>query len=201
MPLGIRLSVVAFVLLIGVGSAMLFRKQPTESASTDRSTPDPLLLRKAPTAAARPATVVRAAKQTTTGAPREVSVLRNTPDRKVIPPPDIDTSFNTPLMPKRPKANGASPGSDVPERLPNPSQRVRIVVDGDSLKSLAHRYLGSSNRFMEIYEANLNVLSSHDMLPIGTRLKIPVDPPPAKKPNAKPAAPKQPAPPRMVPIN
>ena len=204
MPLGIRLTVVAVVLLIGVGSAMLFRKQTSEAETADKTTPDPLLVRKVPTEAARPATVVRAAEPNAAGgtnAPPDVSVIRNASGRKVVPPPDLDTTFSTPFMPKRPEA-------DEPERLPatgtppgdKPTHRVRIVVDGDSLKSLAKRYLGDANRFMEIYEANRDVLANPDLLPIGTKLKIPAD-----KPTAKPAEKvdieQPPARPRMVPIS
>ena len=47
------------------------------------------------------------------------------------------------------------------------------AVDGDSLASLAERYLGSASRAMEIYEANRNVLARSDVLPIGAELKIP----------------------------
>ena len=47
------------------------------------------------------------------------------------------------------------------------------VVDGDSLASLAERYLGSSSRAMELYEANRDVLTRPDVLPIGAELKIP----------------------------
>ncbi len=209
MPLGIRLSVVAFVLLVGVGSAMLFRKQSPDTASANRSTSDPLLLRKAPTEAQPPATVVRAAAQhTDTAAPPEVSVLRKRTSRKIIPPPNLDTSFTTPLMPKRPENNFAS-GPDQPERFPKldapteskPSHRVRLVVDGDSLKNLAKRYLGSASRYLEIYEANRDVLASPDLLPIGIKLKIPADAPPATKPIDKPNVVEQPTVPRMVPIS
>ncbi|HVX63118.1 MAG TPA: LysM peptidoglycan-binding domain-containing protein [Pirellulales bacterium] len=63
--------------------------------------------------------------------------------------------------------------------------QLHRIRDGDTLSSLARDYLGSSKRFMEIYEANLDRLSSPDLLPIGNELKIPPadappDPPPAK---------------------
>lgn len=47
------------------------------------------------------------------------------------------------------------------------------IRDGDTLSSLAREYLGSSKRFMEIYEANRDRLASPDLLPIGSELKIP----------------------------
>ena len=51
--------------------------------------------------------------------------------------------------------------------------QLHRIRDGDTLSSLARDYLGSSKRFMEIYEANLDRLSSPDLLPIGDELKIP----------------------------
>jgi nucleoid-associated protein YgaU len=48
------------------------------------------------------------------------------------------------------------------------------IADGDTLSSLALRYLGSSKRFSVIFEANRDRLQSPDLLPIGTELRIPV---------------------------
>ncbi|HUG90384.1 MAG TPA: LysM peptidoglycan-binding domain-containing protein [Planctomycetaceae bacterium] len=47
------------------------------------------------------------------------------------------------------------------------------VVQGDTLSGLAARYLGSSARFLEIYEANRNVLRSPNDLRVGMTLRIP----------------------------
>jgi nucleoid-associated protein YgaU len=38
---------------------------------------------------------------------------------------------------------------------------------------LAERYLGDADRYLEIYEANRDLLPSPEVLPIGARLKIP----------------------------
>ena len=58
------------------------------------------------------------------------------------------------------------------EELENQSQS-HIVVDGDSLAKLAHRYLDDPQRASEIYELNRHVLSHPDVLPIGAQLMIP----------------------------
>lgn len=47
------------------------------------------------------------------------------------------------------------------------------VVDGDTLSKLAQRYLGSADRYMQLYDANRDILGSPDLLPIGSVLKIP----------------------------
>ena len=41
-------------------------------------------------------------------------------------------------------------------------RRTHVVVDGDTLTGLAARYLGSSDRFREIFDANRNVLAKPD---------------------------------------
>ena len=56
---------------------------------------------------------------------------------------------------------------------PAPSMRTHKIADGDTLEILAERYLGSADRYAEIYEANRDVLPSSVLLPIGVQLKIP----------------------------
>jgi nucleoid-associated protein YgaU len=60
-----------------------------------------------------------------------------------------------------------------PERKPETTYMLHRIVDGDTLSRLAQRYLGSSKRFLEIYEANRDRLQSPDLLPIGLELRIP----------------------------
>ena len=50
---------------------------------------------------------------------------------------------------------------------------THTIVDGDTLPALAERYLGSSARANEIYEANRDVLRDPALLPIGMELKLP----------------------------
>ncbi|MEX0714914.1 MAG: LysM peptidoglycan-binding domain-containing protein, partial [Pirellulales bacterium] len=47
------------------------------------------------------------------------------------------------------------------------------IRDGDTLSSIARLYLGSGERFLEIFEANRHRLASPDLLPIGVQLDIP----------------------------
>ena len=74
---------------------------------------------------------------------------------------------------------GASLGMRPPSaaRLEE-SVRGHKVADGDTLASLAERYLGDAARSEEIYRANRDVLSRPDALPIGVTLKIPPRSPP-----------------------
>jgi nucleoid-associated protein YgaU len=51
--------------------------------------------------------------------------------------------------------------------------RTHKIVDGDTLATLAERYLGSPDRAIEIFKANRESLSDPELLPIGVELKIP----------------------------
>jgi len=55
--------------------------------------------------------------------------------------------------------------ADVPETY--------LVKPGDTLTGIATRILGSSTRYLELYELNQNVLSSPNDLKIGMQLQIP----------------------------
>jgi phage tail protein X len=73
--------------------------------------------------------------------------------------------------------------------------RVHKIADGDTLGSLAERYLGSADRAAEIYEANRDRLSSPQVLQIGVEIQSP----PRYRPGPPPAnlMPKRP----LVPIS
>ena len=62
------------------------------------------------------------------------------------------------------------PPADRRERIPYKAHRVK---DGDTLSSLAQHYLGDGSRWQEIFELNRDRLRDADVLPIGSRLKIP----------------------------
>lgn len=50
---------------------------------------------------------------------------------------------------------------------------VHRIRDGDTLSGLARRYLGSRERYWEIYDANRDRLKDPDLLPIGVEIRIP----------------------------
>jgi hypothetical protein len=53
------------------------------------------------------------------------------------------------------------------------SRRTHVTQPGETLSGLAARYLGTSARYRELYDANRNVLRSPDDLPDGVTLVIP----------------------------
>ncbi len=67
----------------------------------------------------------------------------------------------------------------VPARFQNKSLRgqpqTHIVQPGDTLSGIAQKYLGSASRYLEIYEANKNILSGPDQLKLNMKLVIPVN--------------------------
>jgi hypothetical protein len=54
--------------------------------------------------------------------------------------------------------------------------RTHVIQPGETLSALATRYLGSSSRYREIYEANRNVLRSPDDVREGLSIVIPDSP-------------------------
>ncbi|MCE9554721.1 MAG: LysM peptidoglycan-binding domain-containing protein [Planctomycetes bacterium] len=103
--------------------------------------------------------------------------VRQTPPLSPVPRPAPEIASNIPRAVDRPAPPAERPGP----------WRSHTVVDGDTLSTLATRYLGSSGRFAEILEANRNQLRSADMLPIGTVLRIPPQSAPAASAASLPA--------------
>ena len=90
-----------------------------------------------------------------------------------------------------PTADGSQAGRESGADRP-----LHKIADGDTLLKLAAQYLGSSERFLEIYELNRDVLPSPDLLPIGVTIKLPQ---PGDKANS-PGGGAESTAPRMVPV-
>ncbi len=56
------------------------------------------------------------------------------------------------------------------------SGRTHKLIDGDTLPELAKEYLGSADRWRELYDFNRDVLADPELLPIGAELRIPTAP-------------------------
>jgi nucleoid-associated protein YgaU len=89
-----------------------------------------------------------------------------------------------------PPANGVNPPAGDPaaptggvrrQLTGNPTSRVaasvgsrrHTVAEGDTLFGLAERYYGDGERFIDIYQANRDVLKRPDLLEVGAVLVIP----------------------------
>lgn len=63
------------------------------------------------------------------------------------------------------------PGSDKDVEAPAP--RFYRVKSGDTLSDIAQRELGDADRYMDIFNANRNILSNPDQIDVGQTLRIP----------------------------
>jgi len=96
-------------------------------------------------------------------------------------------AVETPQPPVQPPAEGVTPPAEQPaaevtppaEQPPAPEFKEVTVQPGESLSILALQHLGDSERYMEIYEANKDVLKSPESVRQGMTLKIPVSATPA----------------------
>jgi len=73
---------------------------------------------------------------------------------------------------------GAAAPSPAPAAAPAPAapqaaQQTYTVQSGDTLSGIAKRLLGNANAYMEIFNANRDVLSDPDKIKPGQVLKIP----------------------------
>jgi nucleoid-associated protein YgaU len=89
-----------------------------------------------------------------------------------LPPTAVADGNLPPQGPPTPAAVGPLQSETAP---PGPMRKHRIR-DGDTLPVLARRYLGDAARANEIFEANRQLLSRPDILPLGKVLQIPVGP-------------------------
>ncbi len=94
------------------------------------------------------------------------------------------TMFRPPSLPDhyrplfRPDASGEGATTHVvqPPHDPVPTSKpakIHTIHDGDTLASLASRYLDDPRRAGEILDANREVLSDPELLPIGAKILIP----------------------------
>jgi nucleoid-associated protein YgaU len=185
MPRRTKVLVIAFVLMVGVIAAFVFRKNSATVADApiaavpSPAPPDdlrPLPEKPAPTshltgrieppdnAANVPSPGAGRGDSTTFGfsaAPTGGSAFSMRPPLDEYPTggaATADKQFTSPAS-----ASGASYGELSRHK----------VIDGDTLSGLALKYLGSADRYREIYELNRDILASPDLLPIGTEVRIP----------------------------
>jgi len=178
MPNRKKLFVVAIVVAVGIGAGVLFRKSPetaqdepaasgessvvVNETTTSSEKPAPashLVGRIDPAEQATPAQVPvgpRGAANVGLAAP--AGGFSTLPASSAPPPATANPS-------PAPAAGGGGTYSEV---------RRHKVADGDTLTGLAVKYLGSADRYREIYDLNREMLANPDLLPIGSELKIPV---------------------------
>lgn len=57
-----------------------------------------------------------------------------------------------------------------------PQVQIHVIHRGDTLESIAERYLGDARRAWELFDLNRDVLENPHILPLGAELRIPASP-------------------------
>ncbi len=180
MPVQRKLFVVAVVVVIGVAAALAFRKSPTPESETPAVATSNSAARVEPALPAdKPAPVSHLTGRI--DPPEQARDVRSQPSASYNDRPGFGLSTMPPAgagYSSLPAAGGAASNSISSSASAAPGEgfselRRHKIADGDTLSGLAVRYLGSADRYREIYELNRETLANPDLLPIGTELKIP----------------------------
>ena len=173
MQRGAKIALASGIVLSGLAGASLFRQPPKPSnpAEAEPSQSDgPLasLLAESPPSAAQLSDQIDPVD-----APETPSGASGAGDTRLLAASPYAPEFDAERA-QAPKNRGVADTRIEPKsQLPPRRRQTHRVRDGDTLSSLARDYLGSSKRYLEIYEANRDVLASPDLLPIGAELKLP----------------------------
>ena len=101
-------------------------------------------------------------------------------EKKEVPQPihSMDSSLNDSHKETRVKqqkrASVQTVSADFQKKPLRGALQTHIVQPGDTLSGIAQKYLGSASRYLDIYEANKNILSGPDQLKLNMKLVIPV---------------------------
>lgn len=166
MQQGTRTLVAAGVFLTGLTAALLFRHAPPAAPGPPAAEPLPPRTASVPLAPSvvseRPTARIESQGVPVPSERSQTPALRLPLDAGQ-PSPQLPKSY--PGIASLPTTSSASARSDAPRR--------HKIVDGDTLETLAERYLGHAERAGELFDLNRDVLSNPELLPIGTFLRIP----------------------------
>lgn len=169
----------AFVLLGGaIALAFSFRRDPSQPIGSPMAKAEAPILRATPPPAdiriVRPDAPTAEIQPTLLAPP---SRALDAPDRtdtefaRLAPPPMMARTY--PDWPPRSSLGASTDPQIVADDERGPLERVHKVRDGDTLETLAERYLGDRSRWREIYQRNAGAIERPDLLPLGARLRIP----------------------------
>jgi nucleoid-associated protein YgaU len=88
----------------------------------------------------------------------------------------VNTQYEKNLVWDKIKAVGGETHTDISADLKvvNTSYfHVHKVSKGENLSVIAKKYLGNANKFMDVFNANKDILKNPDLIQIGQDLKIP----------------------------
>jgi nucleoid-associated protein YgaU len=88
----------------------------------------------------------------------------------------VNTQYEKNLVWDKIKAIGGEGSKDISAdiKVVNTSYfHVHKVSKGENLSVIAKKYLGGANKYMDIFNANKDILKNPDLIQIGQELKIP----------------------------
>jgi nucleoid-associated protein YgaU len=191
MPAGKKWMAVALVLVIGVGSAFLFRKDASYSVSRQGGPDDFPFGEPVERRVAGDAPRTRSATTVATERESQAWLIPNAATAAIseaVPASEAEPTFERSLNPVgallAPVGTMALDSEISKDEPPLGVLAIPVeddvaapiehrIIDGDTLASLAAQYLGTSDRSSEIFDLNRDVLTRPDLLPIGGVLKIP----------------------------
>ena len=175
MERGPKIATAAGVFMAGLAVAMLFRHDGSRVGAAPPEDFNHLVLRgrmdlDAPIAPAATSSSTETVNSSSVGSLVSATSTAGGGSNKTATIPGALSSSATsqPYTWPMPKQSVAT----VPVSPSKPLRRHRIT-DGDTLVSLADRYLDTVDRANEIYELNREVLPGPGLLPIGTEIKLP----------------------------
>lgn len=167
-PPPLKAAVIFIVLVVAIVAALTFKRRPPAPAESSIA-PQRITVKKPP-AEEGPGT-------------RLVGKINNVPSVDVVseprgpvdlaaPPPKLAKTF--PQEPLSEVTGGkVTDWGNVSDSSTEAEPRTHRVMDGDTLASLAERFLGDPARASELLAANRSLISNPDLLPIGVELVIP----------------------------
>jgi nucleoid-associated protein YgaU len=186
-----KLAIAIAILIIGIGTAFVFRREHPVESSGAAVSPEPALRRAAnqtaqPKPQAEPALAGRI-EPYTPPAPTDVDRADSADVVSSLDNPEPQTGSPLKWQTVRRPAESFGALSSDPQRTPadrftaesptmvrQPTPLVRHkIVDGDTLAALARRYLGPEQGWHDLFEYNRDVLVTPELLPIGRELRIP----------------------------
>ncbi len=174
---GRKVIAACLILLAGIAVALLFRHGRPRSSPTLLEGSQQLVLK----SQANPTLPLGSPSRFPWGPGRRAAPGRPAAARATVlrssapntPPPSLARRYpgppDTVVSPRGDRIELPAPGFDPVDERP----RAHKIVDGDTLPRLAEKYLGSADRYLEIYEANREILLGPELLPIGVELRIP----------------------------
>jgi nucleoid-associated protein YgaU len=172
MTVGKKLAVVLSIVVIGTSAALFSYKGTSPLRFWGSSSDDPFGTQVERRVGPAPSALAQHLPAATAAIEQPVAQ----PDAG----PTFHSSFHPvgTLLPPVDSVQQSAPQADPYASEPPPAEtfsyaRRHVVEDGDTLTRLAQQYLGRADAYLRIYEANRHVLSSPDLLPIGSVLTIP----------------------------